>query len=83
VRRRFQERRGCQRCARELAAAPVESAGGGRRPGERAKLGQMGRSLGLAGSSKKAEALLGRRGLGRGNEVGYFADWAENDFGLR
>jgi hypothetical protein len=31
-------------------------------------------SPGLAGSIKKAEALLGRRGLGRGKEVGYVAD---------
>ena len=32
---------------------------------------------------QKGQSLLGRRGLGRGNEVGYFADWAENEFGLR
>jgi hypothetical protein len=36
----------------------------------------------LAGSIKKVEALLGRRGMGRGKEAGYIADWAESDFGL-
>jgi hypothetical protein len=39
-------------------------------------------SPGLAGSIKKAEALLGRRGMGRGKEAGCIADWAESDFGL-
>jgi hypothetical protein len=36
----------------------------------------------LAGSIKKAEALLGRRGIGRGKEAGCIADWAKSDFGL-
>jgi hypothetical protein len=39
-------------------------------------------SPGLAGSIKKAEALLGQRGMGRGKEAGYITDWAESDFGL-
>jgi hypothetical protein len=39
-----------------------------------AEMGQKDGSPGLAGSMKKAEALLGRRGMGRGKEVGYVAD---------
>jgi hypothetical protein len=32
----------------------------------------------LAGSIKKAEALLGQRGMGRGKEAGCTTPWAES-----
>jgi hypothetical protein len=35
---------------------------------------------GLAGSIKKAEALLGRCGMGRGKEAGCIVNWAKSDF---
>jgi hypothetical protein len=46
------------------------------------QLGLMGHIAWAGWVNKKAEALLGRRGMGRGKEAGCIADWAESDFGL-